>query len=110
MDANGLKYGTDLNLLKEKISASGKPSMAVVPDTLLNQLLRNNVDYIIRGNLRLNPAQKTNRVINTIYRYIYYMEQKYYGIFSQVSRIGGDDEEPAYLYQIHWERYGLKEP
>ena len=110
LKSNGLNYGTDLDFLRDKIAASGKPSMTVVPDTLINQLLRNNVDYIIRGNLRINPAQKTNRVINTVYRYIYYMEQKYYGLFSQVSQIGEKDEEPAYLYKIHWDRYGLDNP
>ena len=104
-----LNYETGFDFLKIKIEASGKPGIAVVPDTLINLLLRNNVDYMIRGNLRLNPAQKTNRVINTVHRYMYYMEQKYLGIFSQESQIGTDNEEPAYLFRIHWERFGLKE-
>jgi hypothetical protein len=105
---NNLDYETDLDILRRKIQASGKPGVAVVPDSLVNLLLRNNVDYIIRGNLRLNPAQKTNRVVNTVHRYMYYVEQKYPGIFSQVTQIGGNDDEPARLFQIHWERYGLK--
>jgi hypothetical protein len=66
------------------------------------------VDYMIRGNLRLNPTQKTNRVINTVHRYMYYMEQKYAGIFSQVNQIGGNEDEPAYLFRIHWDRFGLE--
>lgn len=103
-----LDYETDMDVLRDKISASGKPGIAVVPDTLVNLLLRNNVDYMIRGSLRLNPTQKTNRVINTVHRYMYYMEQKYAGIFSQVNQIGGVEEEPAYLFQIHWDRFGLE--
>ncbi len=103
-----LDYETDLDVLRDKISASGKPGIAVVPDTLVNLLLRNNVDYIIRGSLRLNPTQKTNRVINTVHRYMYYMEQKYAGIFSQVNQIGGNEDEPAYLFRIHWDRFGLE--
>jgi len=101
-------YVRDLDFLRNKITASGKPGLAVVPDSLINLLLRSNVDYMIRANLRLNPVQKTNRVINTVHRYMYYMEQKYFGIFSQVSQIGGDDEEPAYLFRIHWDRVGLE--
>ncbi len=103
----GLSYGSDLDYLNGKMERSGKPGIVVVPDSLINPLLRNNVDYIIRGSLRLNPAQKTNRVINTVHRYMYYMEQKYPGIFSQVSQIGGVNDEPAYLFMIHWERFGL---
>ena len=82
--------------------------MAIVPDTLVNQLLRSNVDYIIRGSLRLNPSQKTDRVINTVHRYLYYIEQKYIGIFSQVHQIGEKDKEPTVLLQVHWDRFGLE--
>jgi hypothetical protein len=102
-----LGYESDLDILRERIAGSGKPGIAVIPDSLVNLLRRNNVDYVVRGNLRLNPAQKTERVINTVHRYMYYIEQKYPGIFSTVHQIGGNEEEPAYLFQIHWERYGL---
>jgi hypothetical protein len=105
-----VRYDTDLDILNRKLAQSGKPGLAVVPDTLVNMLLRNNVDYIIRGSLRLNPAQKTERVINTVHRYMYYMEQKYLGIFSQVSQVGGNNDEPAYLFRIHWDRFGLDSP
>ncbi|MFC2113604.1 hypothetical protein ACFLTA_10080, partial [Bacteroidota bacterium] len=105
-----LNYETDLIFLENQIKASGKPGISVVPDTLVNMLRRGNVDYMIRGNLRLNPSQKTDRVINTVHRYMYYIEQKYFGIFSQVSQMGENQDEPAYLFQIHWERYGLDDP
>jgi hypothetical protein len=107
LDQYGIEYRTDLDYLKEKISRSGKPGIAVVPDSLVNPLLRNNVEYIIRGSLRLLPAQKTERVINTVHRYMYYIEQKYFGIFSQVHQIGGN-EEPAFLFRLHWDRFGLE--
>ncbi|HEC43922.1 MAG TPA: hypothetical protein ENI20_13960 [Bacteroides sp.] len=104
-----LKYRTDFDYLRNKIQASGNPGIAVIPDTLVNLLRRGNVDYIIRASLRLNPAQKTDRTINTVHRYLYYIEQKYYGIFSQVSQVGRNEDEPAYLFRIHWERFGLGE-
>jgi hypothetical protein len=108
MQQNNLHFETGLDYLRDKISASGRPGIAVVPDSLLNALLRNHVDYIIRGSLRLNPTQKTSRVINTVHRYMYYIEQKYPGIFRQVTQIGGNQDEPAQLYRIQWELYGLK--
>jgi len=108
LQSYNIVYERDLGFLRNKITASGKPGLAVVPDSLINLLQRSNVDYMIRANLRLNPAQKTNRVVNTVHRYMYYMEQKYFGIFSQVSQIGGNDEEPAYLFRIHWDRVGLE--
>ena len=108
MQQNNLHFETSLDYLRDKISESGRPGIAVVPDSLLNALLRNHVDYIIRGSLRLNPAQKTKRVINTVHRYMYYIEQKYPGIFRQVTQIGGNQDEPAQLYRIQWELYGLK--
>jgi hypothetical protein len=104
---HNLRYESDLDILRDRIAGSGKPGIAVVPDSLVNLLRRNNVDYVIRGNLRLNPAQKTERVINTVHRYMYYIEQKYRGIFSTVHQIGGNEDEPAYLFQIHWNRFGL---
>jgi hypothetical protein len=107
LNQNKLHYETGLDYLRNKIAASGSPGVAVVPDTLVNALLRNHVDYIIRGNLRLNPSQKTNRVINTVHRYMYYIEQKYPGIFTQVTQVGGNNDEPAQLFRIQWEIYGL---
>jgi hypothetical protein len=104
-----LEFETNLDYLSDKIRTSEKPGVGVVPDSLVNRLLKANVDYIIRASLRMNPNQKTDRVITTIHRYMYYIEQKYFGIFSQVSRIGGENEEPAYLFKINWERYGLDE-
>ena len=104
---HNLHFESSLETLRNKIAASGSPGIAVVPDSLVNALLRNHVDYIIMGSLRLNPAQKTNRVINTVHRYMYYIEQKYPGIFKQVTQVGGNNDEPAQLFQIQWSLYGL---
>lgn len=103
-----LGFDTDIDVLRQKIRSSGKPGIAVVPDTLVQILHRRNVDYMIRGNLRLDPSQKTDRVINTVHRYMYFIDQKYHGIFSQVSMMGGANDEPAYLFRIHWDRYGME--
>jgi hypothetical protein len=103
-----LPYSSDINSLRKKFAGGGIPAVAVVPDSLVNRLLRNNVDYLIRGSLRVVPAKKTQRIVNTIHRYMYYMEQKYLGIFTKEHQIGQDGQEPAYLFKINWDRFGLK--
>ena len=79
----------------------------VSPDTLLNRLKKNNVDYVIMGSLRINPRMKTNRTVNAVRRYLYYVESKYPGTFSLVYQEGKNDMEPAYLYKVNYNKYKL---
>ena len=46
------------------------------PDELLKRLEDNNVKYVIMGSLRKYPNQKTEYTINTVQRYLYYIQQK----------------------------------
>lgn len=39
---------------------------------------------------------------------MYYIEQKYTGIFTEVHQIGLDGQEPAKLFKINWGNFGLK--
>jgi hypothetical protein len=94
------------------IHKTNKQSYAVSPDTLLNALKQNKVEYVIMASLRAIPNMKTDRVVNTIQRYLYVIEQKYPGIFILKHQIGADNNEPAWLYQINYSMYGMsiKEP
>ncbi len=62
------------------------------------------------ASLRMNPNMKTNRTINTIRRYLYYIEIKYFNLFTVVKQIGekDDEPEPAQLIKINYEYTGLK--
>ena len=84
----------------------------ISPDTLLNALRVNKVEYAIAANLRANPNAKTERIINTVQRYLYIIEMKYPGIFSLQYQIGDDNNEPALLYKINYGLYGfdIREP
>ena len=103
----GLNCSISLDSLKKSADLGGTNAYAVVPDTLLNILKKGRVEYIIRASLRINPMQKTDRTINTILRYMYFIEQKYPGIFSLVQQIGNNDNEPAYLYKIDYSKVNL---
>ncbi len=67
-------------------------------DTLLNNLYENNVEYVIMASLRKIEARKTQYTINTIQRYLYYIQQKYPDRLFPIKQIGRD--EPAYLFEI----------
>ena len=49
---------------------------------------------------------KTDRTVNTIQRYLYFIELKYFNLFTVVQQIGKDDDEPAKLIKINYERLG----
>jgi hypothetical protein len=68
------------------------------PDELLQNLKNNKVKYIIMANLRKYPNQKTQYTINTVQRYLYFIQQKYPEKIKHIQTIGVD--EPAYLFEI----------
>ncbi|MCB2195862.1 MAG: hypothetical protein KQH79_08370 [Bacteroidetes bacterium] len=68
------------------------------PDKLLQRLKDNNVKYVIMASLRKYPKQKTEYTINTVQRYLYFIQQKYPEKIKHVQTIGVD--EPAYLFEI----------
>ncbi len=68
------------------------------PDELLNALKEKNVKYVIMGSLRKYPKQKTEYTINTVQRYLYYIQKKYPQKIKHIQTIGAD--EKAYLFEI----------
>jgi hypothetical protein len=93
--------------LLNRVRSSSKTCFAVSPDTLIKTLRRNDVDYVIVANLRANPKVNNGNVINNIQRYLYFIELKYPGIYSLVHQVGRDNEEPAWLYRVNYQLYGL---
>jgi hypothetical protein len=89
------------------VKIHNKNYFGVSPDTLINMLKTNNVGYAIIGSLRINPAMKTNRTLNAVKRFLYYIELKYPGTFSLVHQEGENDQEPAYLYKVNYKKYNF---
>jgi hypothetical protein len=87
---------------------NNKSFYAISPDTLLNTLRVNQVEYVIAANLRAVPSAKTERIINTVQRYLYIIEMKYPGIFTLHYQVGDNNNEPALLYRINYSLYGLR--
>jgi hypothetical protein len=93
--------------LLNRVRVSSQNCFAVSPDTLIQNLRKNKVSYVIVASLRANPNMNTGNIINNIQRYLYFIEQKYPGILTLVHQIGADAEEPAWLYRIDYNTYHL---
>ena len=103
------QYGIEIYNTKQQLVnhiSSSKDGYAVCsPDTLVNLFTSRNIDYVVVASLRAIPSQKTERTINAIARYLYFIEQKYPGLFQKIQQFGKDNDEPASLYQINYQRY-----
>jgi hypothetical protein len=93
--------------LLARMSISKQPCFAVSPDSLINTLRENKVKYVIVASLRANPNVNNGNIINTIQRYLYFVELKYPGIITLVRQIGSESGEPAWLYRIDYKNYGM---
>lgn len=107
MAKNGVEFITDAQILQQQLT-SEKASMNVIrPKRLLSDLKDRNVKFVIMANLRKYENQKTKFTINTVRRYMFYLEHKYPGTLEQVSEVGAD--EKAFLFRINEKsRYDAK--
>ncbi|MBN1953008.1 MAG: hypothetical protein JW801_17520 [Bacteroidales bacterium] len=88
---------------KNELVSGSKRTTSMIPDELLDNLYRNHVHYLINASLRVNPDMKTDRVINTIERYMVAINSKYPGVFTLVKQVGENQDEPARLYKVNYE-------
>jgi hypothetical protein len=102
----GIQYYLEPDSFLTSLRQNNEQYYGIYPDSLLNNLRKNHVDYVIMANLRMNPNMKTERTVNTIQRYLYYIELKYFNLFTVVRQIGNDDDEPAKLIKINYENLG----
>jgi len=103
-----VKYFTNIDSLINYFKIINQPFYGISPDDLLIRLKNNKVGYLILASLRINPNQKTDRIINTIHRYVYFIEAKYPGIFTVVHQIGNSTNEPSILIKVNYKLYDLK--
>lgn len=107
INSAGFNYISNAGELKSMINA-GKVVKLYYPDSLLTQLQNQGVTHILTANLRRNSTQKDGMTINTVERYMAFMQEKYPEIFTKVSQVGDDENEPAVIYKIEYEKYGYK--
>jgi hypothetical protein len=101
----GINSITSASTLKSLLN-QGKVVKLYYPDSLLNQLQNSGVTHILTANLRRNSTQKDGFIINTVERYMAFIQEKYPLIFTKVSQVGDDNNEPATIVKIEYEKYG----
>jgi hypothetical protein len=75
------------------------------PNELKQYLLDNKVAYVMSANLRLNPKKKTPNTINTLERFLTFVEIKYPGCLSLVHEVGSDEKAALYKLDLHKYNY-----
>jgi hypothetical protein len=106
-NAIGFNQYSSLNNFKTTFNMS-RDLKIFYPDSLLFQLQNAGVTHIITANLRRNSTQKDGMIINTVERYMAYIQEKYPSVFTKISQVGDDNNEPAIVYKVEYEKYGLK--
>jgi hypothetical protein len=103
LEKYNVEYTNDLKTFRKTIDIDNRNTYATVTDSLVTFFYKKNVEYVIRASLRMNPRQKTNRILNQIYRILYFSEQKYPGLYKYKHMIGKPQDEPAILYEINYD-------
>lgn len=104
----GIPFTSSAGQFKAKISQSKREVKIYYPDSLVDQLLAGRVTHIITANLRRNPTVKDGKIINTVERYVAYISEKYPQLFTKVSQMGNDDNEPSTIVKVEYEKIGRK--
>jgi len=104
--AMGISGLTSVNSMREVTRLVNKPATLIYPDSLLNILIQNKVSHVLTANLRRNSLEKTGQTINTVERYISFIDDKYPGFMTKVTQVGSDDNEPASILKLQYERTG----
>jgi hypothetical protein len=84
-----------------------KSHQVYIPDSLMNYLIRNRVEYMICSSLRTYADQKTDYTSDAIVNYIFYLECRYPDLFVKIMQMGSDKDEPATLYRVNYEFYKI---
>ncbi len=101
---SGIKFQTEPKTFFTEINKANKAIVIYEPDVLLARLEKSNVKYVIMASLRKNPRVKSGEIIDTINRYLYFMQLKFPQLLTEKHRIGSD--EPATLIELHYDKKG----
>jgi len=100
-------YNADLKAVNEDdfkniLSSTNDDDYAIFPDSLLNYLQSRQIKFLIAASFRSDPDENNGNIVNTIHRYIYFLEIKYPGIFNLEYQSGSNDQEPAMIFKINY--------
>lgn len=93
-----------LKKLKQVLTSNLQSDYGVYPDSLLSFFNQKQIDYLIAASFRKNPTAANGEIITTIHRYIFFIELKYPGIFNLIWQEGSNNNEPAMLLKINYNK------
>lgn len=99
-----LKSMNSRDSIRKLVTSGVKPPVLVYPDSLLIPLMKANVSYVIQANLRQYAHRKDGNIINTVERYMSLIADKYDDFMQLVHKIGEDDDEPAAIFKLNYEK------
>jgi hypothetical protein len=89
---------SDFETLRGILNEPGSKISIIYPDSLIQMLAKAKVTHVLTANLRS---------YKTVERFMGYIEFKDPGIWTKIMQIGNDDNEPAYIYKLNYDSYGL---
>ena len=101
--------GTDnIDTLKTWLTDLKAKITLIYPDSMLIFLRKAGVTHVITASLRADPGEKNGYTDNTVERFMDYIRYKYPDLMIKMVQMGTDDNEPAVLYQINYEKAGFR--
>ncbi|MCX6284685.1 MAG: hypothetical protein NTW31_10685 [Bacteroidetes bacterium] len=94
----------DIDTLKSWLPGNNSVISFVYPDSLLNYLKRAGVTHVITANLRADATENNGITASTVERFMALIRFKYPDIMTKIIQVGSDDNEPAVLYQINYDK------
>ena len=94
----------DVDTLKSWLPDHNSIISFVYPDSLLNYLKRAGVTHVITANLRADAAENNGITASTVERFMALIRFKYPDIMTKIIQVGTDDNEPAVLYRINYDK------
>jgi prepilin signal peptidase PulO-like enzyme (type II secretory pathway) len=96
--------------LKSFLKKSNSDFTIIYPDTLLNILMKEKVTHVLEAHLRFYSDRKTSETITTVEGFMDLVSYKYPMLMTKIIQMGEDDNEPAEIYKLDYDKYGLKIP
>jgi hypothetical protein len=97
LNNNKIRYSTNPEITYK----TGDNDLGFYPDSVLNFIKKDKLEYIVDASLRSILHEKTEKTIGTIKKMITFISFKYPNVFEKIHQEGQDNDEPAALYKLH---------
>ncbi len=99
LKGENIYYNSNIALIIKELNDKKSKYVITSPDELLANLRKSQIKYIVLGSLRINPYENSGNIVNTVHRYLYFIQLKYPSAFREINKIGAD--EVATLVEVN---------